>query len=205
MARYAVFDLHLGMPWGDRYSRIWDFLADVCKPRDIVVCGGDTYEYAWYSEEELRQNPDVAKFENLVRIRDLDVFFLEGNHDPDNCPEYTQPGVCIRHGHQYDVLADSAWKRWYYRFAPWIRNFWLDTPWQQAMQGDPTWKHHNGFIAGRGIQWLEDSEFGTLVIGHCHDSAVINRPGSGKRLVMVGSLPEDGVYLDLESMEIRRV
>ena len=49
------------------------------------------------------------------------------------------------------------------------------------------------------------STYATLVIGHTHDTAIIARPESDKKLILLGSLPEDGVYLDLDALEIRRI
>ena len=127
----------------------------------------------------------------------VDLRFLRGNHDPQlQFPLSTAIGQTIyMHGHHFDKLADSWWKRFYYRFAPWVKGMWLDTPAEQKRRQDKDWSLHNGEIYGRAIRYLEESDYRTMVIGHTHDSALITRPESGKKLISLGSLPEDGGYL----------
>ncbi len=126
--------------------------------------------------------------------------------EKDKLPEtFALRNIIIMHGHQYDKFAGGCAQKTYYRWAPWIRNVWLKSPWEQKMAHDTSWQAHNGQVWGTAINWLETSKYRTLVIGHTHDTAIINRPFSGRKLVAVGGLPEDRVYLNLDTMRVVKV
>jgi len=188
---YLAVDLHLGYDWTPgQEQNIWDFLKMV-HPDDKVIFPGDTLELAWRREEEVYKLPEYHQFITSPG----DFIILEGNHDLQKGLPFMLIGdIFICHGHQFDVLADTAWKRFFYRFAPYVRNLWWQSPFEQKMTNNRNWQVHNAVIWARAISWLEASPFRTLVMGHCHDSCIIERPELGKRLVALGSLAEDGVY-----------
>ena len=204
MSTYAVADLHIGYNWSDKqYHNIWQFLAQLSRD-DRVFFLGDTFEYAWRTEEEIHSSPEFKKFKLLLQKHHIHAVMIYGNHDLGYGLEFGEHNnTCLMHGHQFDILADTWWKRWYYHLAPWVRNIWFDSPWQQKQNASPDWQHHNGFIAGRALRWLENSQYNSLIIGHTHDCIRIDRPESGKQLFLIGSLPEDKVYFDLDNKQYK--
>lgn len=192
---YLAFDLHIGYDWNpDQYDRIWQF-QKLIRSGDTVIYGGDTYEYAWLRKEEVDSKPEYRRFKDSQTSR---TYELDGNHDLASLEVHMQSwelgGTTVMHGHQFDSTCNSAWERWYYTLAPWARQVWFNSPWQDKQNNNTGWQHHNLFILGNAIRYVEPTNIKTLVLGHVHDSYRWYRNYSGKTVICVGSLPEDGVY-----------
>ena len=109
--KWVAGDLHLGYEWTEKQlARISSFQS-LIHPDDIVIYAGDIFEYAWHTREEVASSLAFEPFMNGLEGR---CHFLSGNHDySPTLPEYWHgDGITVWHGHQFDLLADSAWKRW---------------------------------------------------------------------------------------------
>ncbi|HUV52893.1 MAG TPA: hypothetical protein VMW64_07445 [Dehalococcoidia bacterium] len=206
MSDYSAFDLHLSPITTDEELKVIIAFQEMLDPKDRAIYPGDVKEFTWFTREEVEACRAYQEFKSRLRPWDICLY---GNHDvieKDKLPETFQVrNIIIMHGHQFDKYAGGCAQRTYYRWAPWVRNVWLKSPGEQKMAGETSWTAHNGQIWGAAINWLEASKYRILGIGHTHDTAIINRPISGKKLVGVGSLPEDGVYLNLDSLRICKV
>lgn len=213
------FDTHIGYEWPQiGYDRIWEFM-NITRDYEMRIGGGDIFELAWVKPIELLGMTEYRRFIRLSKPSDI---ILKGNHDWDN-PIFPTNGsfyditcdngkkVRIMHGHQFDPMCNAGWKRWYYRFAPWVRDVWWASPWQDKMHDNDKWQRHNWYLWGSAAKWLEEEfDYDILVIGHTHDSRKFPDPIRDKKvLYSIGSLPEDGVYglLDTEdgSVEIKTI
>jgi predicted phosphodiesterase len=208
---YIAVDCHVGYRWtGDQYISIWRFQEQIL-PDETVIYGGDTVELAWLTGKELLASPYYKRW---CHQKQGEAIYVSGNHDPQNLwpagrgDGYSPaPGVLVMHGHQFDNLHDAAWKRALYRLGPFFRDAWFSTPLQQKMHGDNSWQDHNAAIWSRAMQWLEAAPYQVLIIGHTHDTVVMERPELNKTLIALGSLPEDGIYAELaeNSLLIRNI
>lgn len=201
---YVAFDLHLGYGWtNEQKERIAEFQRiSQGHPR---LFPHDTLELTWLTPRQAAENPDIKWFYKSLGPRDK---IKPGNHDPLEkylaifgdafslflVKELIYGDIILMGGHEFDNLADTAWKRFYYRFAPWVRDVWLNSPWEQKLREDRRWQPHNWAIWGKAVDWLEESAYKTLGIGHAHDSVIVRRTELGKVLKAIGSLAEDGVY-----------
>lgn len=190
--KFIAADLHIGYDWTpEQYGRIWKFQA-MLEPDDLVVYDGDTHELVWLTKDELFNSKIYHKFIKGTRC---ETVYVRGNHDIDiGLESFIIGDTLIKHGHQWDIIADSAWKRFYYRFAPYLRNIWWQTPFEQRINRSNEWMLHVASIYFGAVKWLETGPCGMVVIGHTHDTCVIRRPVPCRRLVGVGSLPENGTY-----------
>lgn len=190
-----IADSHNGYNWKEQQN-VFDFLK-LTHDGDVTISVGDTDEYAWLGP--MMFNNEIVKAFHRKIMGEL--IMLYGNHD---CPEMCSAesysfgtldslGV-IMHGHQFDSTCDRAWKREIYNLGPVVRKFWFKSPFQQKTNNHGKWMDHNARIWGNAIKWLEDSCFSTLVMGHTHDSRIISSPETGKTLIALGSIAEDGVY-----------
>lgn len=205
MGYKLAFDLHIRPGMTDlEIARIKAFQLLVT-PYDIAVYGGDVMELTWFSKAEVEACRAYNEFKRRSRLQDK---LLWGNHDPllSGAQElFVVDGTIIMHGHQFDKYANGCAQKTYYHWAPWVRGIWLKSPWEQKMAKDTSWTKHNGQIWGAAVNWLEASEYERLIMGHTHDSVEMNRPVSWKQLYSVGSLPEDGVYFDVDDMQVKEV
>lgn len=203
---FGAFDLHLSPITTDEDMAVIRAFQEMLKPEDRAIYGGDIEELTWFKKEEVESCHAYQEF--VSRLRPWDVC-LYGNHDilrKGKWPEiFVVRNIIVMHGHQFDRYAGGCAQRTYYKWAPWVRNVWLDSPWEQKMAKDVSWQSHNGQVWGAAINWLEASKHRVLVIGHCHDTVIINRPQTGRKLIGVGSLPEDKVFLNLDTMRVGKI
>jgi UDP-2,3-diacylglucosamine pyrophosphatase LpxH len=203
MADFGAFDLHLSPITTDEQLAVVIAFMDSLGPNDRAIYDGDVEELTWFRREETEASRAWQEFKR--RLRPWDVL-LYGNHDVANKDKWHETfnirNIIIMHGHQFDKSAGGCAQRTYYKWAPWVRNVWLNSPMEQKMAHDTSWQEHNGQVWGAGVRWLENSPYRVLVIGHTHDTAIINRPQTGKKEIGVGSLPEDRVYLNLDTLRV---
>lgn len=193
---YAIADLHVGYNWSpEQYGNIWAF-QKLVSLEDSVICLGDTFEWVWRKKEETHSTEEYRTFKANSTNR---YYFVEGNHDIGSGVGYLalEGKVILKHGHQFDNLADTPWKGFYYRFAPYVRDVWWRSPFQQKQQNRKDWRLHNAFIYSNAVTWMEKNPCKLLIIGHTHDTCVVERPELGKKLVALSSLPEDGIYAEI--------
>jgi len=206
MSDFIAFDLHLQPDMYDVQIARVEAFQKMLKSYDRAIYGGDIRELTWFTRKECEESEEYRAFKSRLRPQDEELW---GNHDWELKDELKEilvvRNIAIMHGHQFDKYATGCAQKTYYKWAPWVRGIWLKSPWEQKMAGDNSWQKHNGQVWGVAINWLEKSKYWALIVGHTHDTAIINRPITRKKLVGVGSLMEDGVFFNLDTMRVGKV